>query len=118
PEATPAYPEATSMKFVLPLLVALLVGCSPNAAPQSGGEAAPARTSLKTLNIALGEEPVTLVLYGRPSPASEGGTTTARYERFFEYHAQLTMFGPDTNPIPWAATKVPTVEDGDWKLNS
>ena len=98
-------------------LALLVMACGPagGAAPGGGSSAAkPAQTGPKTMNMQLQEEPVTMLLYGRPG---EGGTTTARYERFYEMQAQLTRFAEDTNPIPWAAVKVPTIEDGDWKLN-
>lgn len=94
----------------------LLTACGPAAAPtsarDSGGSSG---TGPKTLNVALQEEPVSIVLYGRQG---EGGTTSARFERFFTFHANLTMFDRAGNVIPHTAEKVPSVEDGDWKVNS
>lgn len=94
----------------------LAAACGPGQTTGSTrpGPAAGAPAAIKTLNIAVQEEPITIVAYGRPG---EGGTTTARYERFYEHHAQLTMFAADTSPVAWAAAKVPTIEDGDWKVN-
>ena len=117
------YRTYRGVKLAVPL-VALMIGmtaCGPSAAPSSTGNQTQAATSPqevprapKTLNIVLQEEPVTLVAYGR---LGEGGNTTSRYERFYQYHAQLTMFAADTSPVPWAATKIPSLDDGDWKVN-
>jgi len=56
-------------------------------------------------------EPTSLVLYGRPA-----GSTTPYLERWFMFHANLTMYDAQDNVVPHAARKVPSVQDGDWKL--
>ena len=56
-------------------------------------------------------EPTSLVLYGRPA-----GSTTPYLERWFMFHANLTMYDAQDNVVPHAARKVPSVQDGDWRL--
>lgn len=97
-------------------LTLLLLACGPaetSTRPSDGGSGR-ASTGLKNLNIALQEEPVSIVLYGRPG---EGGTTSARFERYFTFHSNLTFFDAQRNVLPHAAAKVPALEDGDWKVN-
>ncbi|MSQ23907.1 MAG: peptide ABC transporter substrate-binding protein [Chloroflexi bacterium] len=55
-----------------------------------------------------------MILYGA---VGEGGTTSARYERYFIFHGNLTSFDKQGTVLPRAAVKVPTVQDGDWKVN-
>lgn len=57
--------------------------------------------------------PVNVVLFGGRS-----GTTTYHYEPFFIFHGNLTAFDSVGNVVPRAAVKVPSVQDGDWKVNS
>jgi len=96
----------------------LILACAPAATPTSDPGAGPAATTgPKTLVMALQEEPISLVLYGRPAPADEGGTTGARFERYYVFHANLTMYDEASNVISAAAQKVPTAQDGDWKVN-
>lgn len=105
-----------SCRFAIGLVVVALmvVACTPNQTPSDHQSEADRSTGPKTLNIAMEEDPVTMLMYGRQG---EGGTTTARYERFMTLQAQLTQYSDDLQPIAWAATKVPSIQDGDWKLN-
>jgi peptide/nickel transport system substrate-binding protein len=93
----------------------LALACGPanstTVAPASvgGGPGGPAAS--KTLYMAMQGEPDALILYGRPA-----GSTTPYLERWFMFHANLTMYSPQGDVIPHAARKVPSVQDGDWKL--
>src|SRR5438034_6131071 len=102
---------------LLLLIASLVVACAPTSQPTTESTAPAPSAGPKTLIMALQEEPISLVLYGRPAPADEGGTTGARYERYYIFHANLTMYDEAGNVIPAAAVKVPTAQDGDWKLN-
>jgi peptide/nickel transport system substrate-binding protein len=93
---------------------ALVLACGPSQGPAREPGAADRLSGTKTLYIAMEEEPVTMLMYGRQG---EGGTTTARYERFMTMQAQLTQYSDDLQPVAWAATKVPTIQDGDWLIN-
>jgi peptide/nickel transport system substrate-binding protein len=53
-----------------------------------------------------------LVAYGRPRT-----TSTEPNEHWFIFHANLTAFDVDGNVVPQLAQKVPTTQDGDWKVN-
>ena len=99
------------------LIASIVIACAPTSPPTTQSTAPSPAAGPKTLVMALQEEPISLVLYGRPSPADEGGTTGARYERYYIFHANLTMYDEAGNVIPAAAVKVPTAQDGDWKLN-
>ena len=107
-----------SLVGVAPLLgaVLLLFACGPSPTPNrsSGGNVEGARPAQKTLTILVQDEPVSVVLFGKPG---EGGSTSARYDRYFIFHGNLTLFDKDNNPAAAAAVKVPRVEDGDWTVN-
>ena len=92
----------------------VLLACSPSQAPSAGsGEEKSAPAKQKQVVMAMQGEPTSVVLYGRPSASS-----TPNYERYFAYHANLTSFDLQNNPVAHIATKVPSVEAGDWKVNS
>ena len=102
----------------VPSLIALalvgLLGCSPaNVAtgPNSNSQVAPVPTGPKTLVMSIQTEPAHLVEYGRVPTANPGP------ENYYIFHANLTIFDAEGNPVAYAAQKVPKVEDGDWKLN-
>ncbi len=105
---------------VLVLGLALLaVSCAPGGAPGANqlAPAQPAEAASKTLVMALQEEPIALIVYGRPARPDDGGTTGARFERYYLFHGNLTMYDETSNVIASAAAKVPSVADGDWRVN-
>src|SRR5262249_2112998 len=92
----------------------LLLACNP-AAQSPNQSAEPSKPAApKILNIAVEEQPTSVVLYGRPG---EGGSTSATWERWFIFHGGLTLSDDAGNPVPSAAAKVPSLQDGDWKVN-
>ncbi|MSQ24147.1 MAG: hypothetical protein EXR58_06315, partial [Chloroflexi bacterium] len=92
----------------------LLLACGPSIAPTAGGKAASnAPSGPKTLTMYTRAEPNPLVLFG-----GRAGTSTSYYERFFMFHGNLTEFDSVGNVRPRLAAKVPTIQDGDWKVNS
>ena len=93
----------------------LLLACGPAGAPAAGGaQPSTAPAGPKTLIVAVQEEPESVVLYGRQGV---GGTTNAQHERYFIFHGNLTRYDEVGTPVPSAAVKVPTIQDGDWKVN-
>lgn len=64
------------------------------------------------MTIAIQSEAPTLVAYGRPT-----NWQTPHYERFWAFHATMTRFDVAGNVQPYMAEKVPSIEDGDWKVN-
>jgi peptide/nickel transport system substrate-binding protein len=104
---------STSLIGVLAFLLACSPGTTtPTASERNAEPSAPAAP--KTLVMALQEEPISIVIYGRPG---EGGVTSARFERYYMFHANLTMYDEANNVAASAAEKVPSVQDGDWKVN-
>jgi peptide/nickel transport system substrate-binding protein len=97
--------------FIAVCALALLgTACSPAApnqpeAPPS--EAKPAGP--KILRMAALTEPRDGIALGT-NPGSTGGLDAA-----FLFHSGLTAFDEQGNPIPRIATKVPSLQDGDWK---
>lgn len=91
----------------------ILAACGPATSGTTAGSD-PAPRGPKTLNIALEDQPTTVVYAGR---AGAGGITTARFERWHTFHAGLTQFSGQGDPQPHIAQRVPTVENGDWKVN-
>ena len=80
------------------------------AGPASGQAVAPIRTTPKVLRMASIREPVDGVVIFAGS-----GDITKQYGWIF--HAGLTAYDPLTGNLnPLLASKVPTVEDGDWKV--
>jgi peptide/nickel transport system substrate-binding protein len=111
--------KLSSRMFVVVVGLSLFAaGCAPSGAPgaaRPATEAAPAAP--KTLVMALQEEPITLSIYGRPARPDDGGTTGARFERYYIFHGNLTMYDEASNVVASAAAKVPSIPDGDWKVN-
>lgn len=109
--------DARRLVALLAILTIVTLACAPGGGPAGGPDTrvTTQQASPKVLNIALQNEPITMLMYGR---VGEGGTTTARYERYMTMQAQLTSYGDDLQPVAWAAVKVPSISDGDWKLNA
>lgn len=96
-------------------LAFVVVACGPPTAPPvatNNAEPAP-RTGPKTLVMGFRGTLSPLVDYGRPTSSS-----TEPNERWLTYHANLTLFDVNGDPQPQLAAKVPSLQDGDWKLNA
>jgi peptide/nickel transport system substrate-binding protein len=93
--------------------LALLVGC---AAPPAARTSEPSRAgdvraaAPKTVRIAALREPVQGL--APPGGTQHGDRTTIAYV----FHAGLTMYDADGNLHPFIAEKIPTLDDGDWKV--
>jgi peptide/nickel transport system substrate-binding protein len=92
----------------------LLSACAPApdaARSQASGPSAPERASgPKTVRIGiLNEEPVSGI-------AVFNGTSAGAYEPVFIFHAGLTIYDAQGVVQPHLAQKVPTLDDGDWKV--
>jgi len=90
----------------------LLVGCAPAVPGSSSDRAGGAQTGPKTLRMAMqgSNEPDSPAEYGRASSAS------AAQEHYFLFHANLTALDSQSELIPRIAEKIPTIDDGDWKI--
>jgi len=53
-----------------------------------------------------------------PSPALFGssGSGSSSLEYFFTFHGSLTVYDPSGTPIAQLAQKVPSLQDGDWRI--
>lgn len=102
----------TNLGASLIAVMLLLSACTQAGPAQRDSDGAARPTGPKTLVMAVQSEPDTVVIYGRPS-----GTTTPNYERYWPFHASLTMFDQASNTVAYAAEKVPSLDDGDWKVN-
>jgi peptide/nickel transport system substrate-binding protein len=93
------------------LLLTLATACAPGATPRSSsdGSGQPAAAP-KQLRIAMitGSEPVDNLIFG--SSGTGGG------EHPFMLHAGFTIYDSDGVLRPQIAQRVPTVENGDWKV--
>src|SRR6266513_5866355 len=101
-------------RFVFPLLagtVVLLASCAPAPArtgqvdAQSAGRASPP----KTLRIGSINEPVSGIALFAGSGEAVSQITSI-------FHVGLTAYDSHANIVPRAAQKIPSIEDGDWKL--
>src|SRR5687767_8377918 len=98
-------------KLLIPLLLlTLLTACAPAAPGARSDGAGQAPAAPKQLRIAMitGSEPVDNIVYG--SSGTGGG------EHPFMMHAGLTVYDSDGVLHPQVAQRVPTVENGDWKV--
>src|SRR6266571_3790236 len=102
-------------RLAAPLVLGVLVlACGPSSTPANTQPPKPQPAGPKTLIVGVQDEPTSIVLYGQPG---EGGSTSARFDRYFVFHGNLTLFDLNNDPAPYAAQKVPRIEDGDWKVN-
>lgn len=104
----------TLLQITVPMVAAMLLvaACAPAAGPTGGSGNGAQRTGPKVLNMAMQGEPETLLIYGRPS-----GASTLNYERWHVLHDNLTAFDANNELTPKYAVKVPSLSDGDWKVN-
>ncbi|MSQ24321.1 MAG: hypothetical protein EXR58_07220 [Chloroflexi bacterium] len=93
------------------LLVLLACGPAEKASSPSNEAPSPATIATKVVRFAVQTEFAYLVQYGHVPTANPGP------ERFYVFHSNLTVFDAEGNPQPLMAQKVPTIQDGDWKLN-
>lgn len=97
------------------LLTTLLIACGPASSaqrPAADDQARPQSGATKTLHVAMQSEPPAIVNYGFPT-----ASLTPNTERWFIFHDGLTRWDFNGNPIPRIASKVPSIQDGDWKVN-
>ena len=90
----------------------LLLGCAPAAPGSGGGQAGTSSASPKTLRMAMqgSNEPDSPATYGR------AGSGSAAQEHFYLFHANLTALDSQSELIPRIAEKIPSIDDGDWKV--
>lgn len=92
----------------------LLLGCAPAFPGQGANRAGSAPGALKTLRMGTqaSNEPDSPAMYGR------SGSGTSAQEYFFTFHANLTALDAQSELVPRIAEKIPTIDDGDWKVLS
>lgn len=95
-----------------PLAMALLLaGCGPGTASRSRDAGSGTSTAPKVIRMAiLDQTPSSLTSYGG---SGTGGTAL---EHFYLFHAALTRYDPQGQIIPSIAQKVPSIDDGDWRI--
>jgi peptide/nickel transport system substrate-binding protein len=101
------------LRFLLVAATTLLVACAPTVPASTPSAPAPAPKGPKTVHMALPGEPPAVVMYGLPT-----GNTANHVERWLIFHAGLTAWDFDNNPVPRIASKIPSLQDGDWKINA
>lgn len=92
--------------------VLITAACGPATAPSTTPEQPSQPAGPKTLYIALRGEPADISMFGRPTAIG-----TDEQERWTIFHANLTQFDPQDTPFAVVAQKVPSIQDGDWKVN-
>src|SRR5207237_9470814 len=97
------------------------LSCGP--APAQGGESAGqtggAKATVKTLRIGMQDQ-------NEPSGNTDGPASVAPYggsgsgspalEHYLIFHGGLAKFDPQSQLMPNLAEKIPSLQDGDWKL--
>src|SRR5436309_2058356 len=97
------------------VVLALLLGCAPtNQAPRAEGAApgtrAPGASKVLVMGRYSTNEPS-----GGVNPFGTGGSAGGADFPYI-FHAGLTLYDPSSTLLPWMASKVPTVEYGDWAV--
>src|SRR5437867_2950330 len=77
--------------------------------PGQAGSSEAKPSATRVLRVAALTEPREGIALGT-NPGSTGGLDAA-----FLFHSGLTAFDPEGNPAARIATKVPSLQDGDWK---
>src|SRR3954447_365924 len=100
---------------VLVVFLWLLVGCAPGGQRTKTESQAPAaRAPAASKTLIMGRystnEPTAAI-----NPFGTGGTAGGADFPYI-FHAGLTLYDPSSNLQPWLASKVPTIEDGDWAV--
>jgi peptide/nickel transport system substrate-binding protein len=100
----------------VPLLSAamLLMSCGQAPAfPESGRNASSGQQAPKILHVGTnsGREPAALAEWGGSTPSS-----SSPLEHFHIFHGSLTMLDAEGNVTLHLARKLPTIEDGDWRI--
>lgn len=90
----------------------LALSCGPAPSARDGGGVSGGQTAPKTLRMAMQaqNEPSSPAMYGG------SGSGSASLEHFFVFHGNLTTYDVSGEVIARMAQKVPTIQDGDWKI--
>jgi peptide/nickel transport system substrate-binding protein len=105
--------HASRFLLMVALGAVLFSGCAAGpAAPRQEGattDSVSRATAPKTLRMGTNRESVDglVVFAGNGEPAAQ---------QMWMFHAGLTTYDPQGNLLPRVAQKVPSIEDGDWKL--
>lgn len=116
--------RARVLRVVAPLMgfTMLLLSCGPAPAERggSGSQSSPTGAAPKTLRIGMQDqnEPSGNTTEGPASVAPYGGSGSGSpaLEHYFIFHGGLTKYDPGSQLIPNLAEKIPSLQDGDWKL--
>ncbi|HZT07955.1 MAG TPA: peptide ABC transporter substrate-binding protein [Chloroflexota bacterium] len=96
---------------------ALLLGCAApagqrpsEASASSTAVAAPAHPTIVNVGLQADREPASPAFFGA------SGSGSSPLEVFYAFHASLTAYDPAGAVMPVLAQKVPSLQDGDWRV--
>jgi peptide/nickel transport system substrate-binding protein len=95
---------------LLGAVVLLSCGPAPAGRETTGGSSAPAGPKRLVIGVQVSNE------QDYPAPYGGSGAGSAALEHFFIFHANLTAFDSQRVIIPRLAEKVPSIDDGDWRI--
>jgi peptide/nickel transport system substrate-binding protein len=84
------------------------LGCNQAPAANSLNPESGQPRAVKTLRVGRTQEPKDGILFG--------GTSTGAQDPALTFHAGLTVYDDQANLLPRLAQKVPTTEEGDWRV--
>ncbi|MEA2641930.1 MAG: peptide/nickel transport system substrate-binding protein, partial [Chloroflexota bacterium] len=102
--------------------VMLLLGCSPAStggtpnAPVASAPDQPKTQKVLTIALQADREPPSPAMFGSPGGGTGTGSGSSSLEPFYVFHSTLTTYDPSGTAIPVMAQKIPSLQDGDWKL--
>ncbi len=106
--------KSQALRALAPLVVGtlLLLSCAPtsNTSGTTSAPSAPVQPKVVIIGLQADREPASPALFG----ASGSGSSTL--EHYFVFHSALTVYDVSGTPIPVMAQKVPSLQDGDWKV--
>src|SRR5436309_7306848 len=109
-------------RLLIPFLggALLLTGCAPAVGSSSSSSAAPTRPpTLLRIGMQISNEPdANTEGVASPAPFGGSGSGSSALEHFFTFHAPLTLSDQQSNIVPSVAQKIPSLQDGDWKVTS
>src|SRR5436309_8070073 len=107
-------------RLIVPILGGslLLTGCAPAGGAGSSSQAPATRPpTLLRLGMQISNEPdANTEGVASPAPFGGSGSGSPPQEHFFIFHAPLTVFDQQSNLVPSLAQKIPSLQDGDWKV--
>src|SRR4051794_34315968 len=104
-----------ALRLLAPVVLSVMVlaACAPGSSPGAAGSSsssAPSQPKTVIIGLQADREPASPALFGA------SGSGSSALEPYFAFHSALTVYDPSGTPTALMAQKVPSIQDGDWKV--